>query len=126
MLITVSKQALIVRLEENRARHREVFLEAIQGYRRHAESILTGYVKALRDGKAPEICVTLSRPEDHARDYDRVIGMLKMDAGETFELNEETYARYVEDDWAWKRQWARISSAYAADAVSRNYGDIGE
>ena len=125
MLITVNKQELLTRMRENRDKHRKVFLDALAGYRAEALTVLEEQVASLRDGKTPEIRFTLSRPADHTRDYDRVIGMLDMDKGSEFTLDEQTYAQYVDDDWAWKRQWLKMSNRYASASTISNYGDAG-
>ena len=122
MVIRVKKDELLKRLQENRDKHREVFEAALNGYREYAEELLRGTIEDLKRGRVPDIKISVSRPEDHTRDYDRVIGMLKMHQGEEFDLDETTYAQYVDDDWSWKRQWLRLSSEYAAGATIANYG----
>jgi hypothetical protein len=108
-------------MEDNRRRHRTVFNDALAGYEREAEKILREHVEALQKGKHPHIQIILDRPEDHTRDYDRVIGMLRMHTEDTFELDEGSYRMYVDDDWAWKRQWIDTSVTYAAGSVAANY-----
>src|SRR5580698_9990020 len=103
--ITVKKDELLDVLNRNRAKHREVFDAALEGYRAHAIVVLEAKVRALSHGKQPEIRIMIERPEDHTRDYDRVIGMVNADQGDTFELSETDFAQYWEDDWSWKRQW---------------------
>ena len=119
--ITVDKSKLIEIMEENRNRHRTVFNDALAGYEREAERILREHMEALRQGKHPVIQIILDRPEDHTRDYDRIIGMLRMHTGSTFELDEQSYRMYVDDDWSWKRQWIDTSTTYAAGSVAANY-----
>jgi hypothetical protein len=49
-----------------------------------------------------------------------------MDTGDTFALDEQTYATYVTDDWTWKRAWAATTSHYAADSYAANYGEASD
>jgi hypothetical protein len=121
--INVDKDMLLKVLQENRAKHRTVFEDALTGYSREASKVLQDYLKAIRMGKTPDIHIILDRPEDHTRDYDRVIGMLTMHLGTTFELDETSYKQYVDDDWAWKRQWIDTSNQYAAGSVQAVYGE---
>jgi hypothetical protein len=123
MIITVSKDELLARLQENRSKHRETFDAALEGYSAHAQQILHDHLQALREGRTPEIRITISRPEDHTRDYDRIIGMMQMHQGDKFDLDEDMYAQYVDDDWNWRRQWLQLSSTYAAASVTKNYGN---
>jgi hypothetical protein len=123
MRITVSKQELLRVMKENRSKHRTVFLAALEGYRQEARRVLENELKRIADARRPhEIRILLAVPEDHTRDYDRVIGMLEMDTGDTFALDERTYAEYVTDDWGWKRAWASTASIYAAESYAANYG----
>ena len=121
MIIEVDKTALLTVLEENRRKHRTVFLAALEGYRKEAIRSLNAKVKALSEGRSPAIHIMLDRPEDHTHDYDRVIGMLKMDKSPTFRLDQITYGQYVNDDWSWKRHWAKMSSGYASQTYTDNY-----
>lgn len=124
LTITVNKAELLAKMRENRTKHRKVFEDALQGYRTHAMEVLEEHLKDLEKGRIPEIRVTLVRPQDHTKDYDRVIGMLEMDKGSEFPLDEHTYARYVDDDWDWKRQWLRMSNHYAAGSTQAAYGVV--
>lgn len=122
MTITVTKQDLLAKIKENREKHHQVFLDSLLGYKAAALQALEAHVKDLQDGRTPEIRIILSRPVDHTREYDRVIGMLEMDKGSEFTLDEVTYAQYVDDDWQWKRQWLRKMSDYAEQSASAAYG----
>lgn len=121
MQINVSKAELLAKLQENRAKHRETFEAALNGYKAHAMKVLKAEIRALNDGRIPDINISIGRPEDRTRDYDRVIGMLQMHTGDTFDLDETSYAQYVDDDWSWKRQWLKLSASYAPDSVYTNY-----
>jgi len=120
--ITVSKSELLDKVRENRARHRQVFLDSLEGWRKAALAKLEDTVRDLQGGRTPEIRFSLVRPEDHTRDYDRVIEMLEMDIDSEFVLDEQDFSQYVRDDWHWKRQWLQTSSSYAAGSTIANYG----
>lgn len=119
MIITVDKGWLLGVVEDNREKHREIFLTALEGYRAAALETLEKQVKDLQNGRTPEIRITLARPSDHTRDYDRIIGMLKAHKGSEFDIDEDTYAQYVTDDWGWKRQWVLSNSGYAGEKMSQ-------
>lgn len=120
--ITVDKAKLLAKMKENRLKHRKVFEDSLIGYRKHVQETLEQQLKDLEDGRIPEIRIHIARPQDHTKEYDRVIGMLEMDKGSEFTLDEHTYAQYVDDDWQWKRQWLKMSSHYAAGSTISNYG----
>jgi hypothetical protein len=124
MIINVDKSELLSVLEANRARHRTVFGAALDGYKREALRVLRDQIKAIEAGETPALHLILDRPEDHTRDYDRVIGMLKMDKSDTFRLDQGTFKNYVDDDWSWTRQWAKMSSSYAPASYTQNYETV--
>jgi hypothetical protein len=129
MIITVDKGELLAKLRENRDKHQTVFQAALEGFRREAIRVLRNHISMMEGAglgtlvKIGSLDVRLSRPEDHTRDYDRVIGMLEMDQGITFRLDQQTYRNYVDDDWTWKQSWSKLSLRYAPDSYTSNYGD---
>ena len=120
----VLKPELLKILEENRSKHRRVFEAALDGYQKEALRQLEMKVQALKAGKYPKIYLNLPMPEDHTRDYDRIIRMVTMHQEDTVVLDEQQFAQYVEDDWSWKRQWASTSNVYAAGTYKAEYGDL--
>lgn len=121
---TVDKAWLLQRMRENREKHHQVFLDALEGYRKHALEVLEAHVRDLREGRAPEIRLSVARPVDHTRDYDRVIEMLDADKGSEFTLDEQTFGQYVRDEWHWKQQWLKMSNRYAAASTQAAYGVV--
>lgn len=121
--ITVDKNDLLTRVKANRDKHREIFLEALEGYRQHSLSTLEAKVKDIKDGKTPKIYISIDRPVDHTRDYDRIIAMLEMHKGSEFDLEEDDFAQYALDDWSWKRQWAVSNSPYVSAGTRKSSTD---
>jgi hypothetical protein len=120
----IKKDKLLEILRENRARHRGVFEASLAGYRTAAEQLLTQSLAEMSAGRTPELRILLSRPEDHTRDYDRIIRMLELDVDSEFVLDEEQFSNYVMDDWRWKRDWLRMSNRYASASTQQAYGVI--
>ena len=114
MKITVSKTELLGKLRENRGKHREVFEDALGGYYTEVKKALEQQMRRIRDRKRPNLVFPYSIPRDHTSDYDRVIGMLEMHQGDSFELTEAEYAQYVNDNWSWAGEWRRSASTYSA------------
>lgn len=120
--ITVDKAKLLEIIKGNRDRHRQVFEDALDGYRKYAQEVLEEHMTDLMRGKTPEIRISIARPQDHTADYDRVIQMIEMDKGSEFTLDENDFSQYVRDDWNWKRQWLASSNTYAAASTQQAYG----
>jgi hypothetical protein len=120
--LLLDKEELLDILRLNRDKHREVFTEALASYKKVLLADAEAKVKALQRGKIPDLQIRFTRPEDHTRDYDRVIRMVQMHQDEYYGMTEQDFAQYVEDDWHWKRQWAVTASSYAAGKFSEVYG----
>jgi hypothetical protein len=111
--IKVKKTELLEILKKNRNAHNGIFREAQEGFRKAVIEELEKRLKLARNGKKIEQYVRLPEPQDHTRDYDRVISMLEMDLTDIVELSETDYAQYVLDDWEWKRQFLGTNRAYS-------------
>jgi len=114
--ILVTKTHLLEKLKENRAAHRGIFEEAVEGYRSEAVKQLEAHIERIKSGKMPTVFVRLEAPEDHTDEYDVVIGMLEMDLDDRVELTQADYRAYVMDDWNWKNQFLTSNSLYSGTA----------
>ncbi len=115
--VTVSVTDLIEKVQDNRLNHKEEFDQAMRGFRVIAERELEKRIIDISKGRILNLKFTLPLPEDHTKDYDRVLVMLRMtrDAGcDTIILEEHEQQTYVMDDWGWKRAFAETSTFYAA------------
>lgn len=112
MKTIVKKQDLIQVVQANREGHRGLFLTAAAAYQAFVIRDLENKITALKAGKLVESWTRYPVPEDHTKDYDRVLTMLDMDVRDEIELNEQEVAAYVMDDWDWKRQWNTSNAAY--------------
>lgn len=121
-LITVEKKALLEIMRKNREVHREIFLEAQEGYRKAIIAELDQMLSEARQGRRIRRSVDLVEPQDHTKDYDRVIRMLELETGAEVKISEQDFSAYAMDDWHWKRQFLYSNRAYsllAAQASDR-------
>ena len=114
--VTVPKDDLISKVTENRTKHKAIFDEAVEGYKKEGIKQLEAHIERIKSGKLMSVSVHLPQPVNHTRDYDRVLSMLSMEVNPTVTVDEETFASYVMDDWAWKRQFLTTNSAYSMSA----------
>ena len=114
--VRVQKEVLLERLRENRDQHRTIFEKAIDGYRKFVIADLEDKIDLLKNGKKIQNFVQFVVPEDHTKDYNRVIGMIEMTLDNEIELSESEYRQYVDDDWQWKTNFANTSSTYTSVA----------
>ena len=114
--IRVNKRTLLETLKRNRAEHRKIFLEAVEGYKKEATKQLEDHLARIKSGKYYQVYVVVAQPMDQTKDYDRTIGMLEMSLDTEIELSEQDYKSYVLDDWTWKTQFLSSNRSYSATA----------
>lgn len=117
--VTMPKAALIEKLTENRSHHREVFEEAIEGYRIAVITALEEQIANARSGRQVNLRLVLPQPEDHTKEYDQALAMLEHEVADEVTLDEHTYAELVLDDWGWKGQFLTASNSYLVNPVDR-------
>jgi len=114
--VTVRKEELLNALTENQAHHREEFEKAQDGWR---STVIEELDRRLADARAGRKVVTVfsyPEPEDHTKDYDRVIRMVEMSVDSELTIAEHDFAQFVMDDWHWKANWSASNMAYVTRA----------
>ncbi|HLP82099.1 MAG TPA: hypothetical protein VK141_08975, partial [Nitrosomonas sp.] len=103
--VKIERTKLLKEVIKNRANHKKEYDEAMQGYR---ELVIEALSEKLEDAKKHEDIthyIDLDRPENHLREYDRVIRMLEMSVDKVIELQANEFAQYVTDEWSWKESF---------------------
>lgn len=111
--VTVKKDELLAAIKKNRDGHRAAFEIAQTGYRTAVIEELDRMLKEARDGKRIRRSVELVEPQEHTKDYDRVIRMLEMSQADTISITEKQFAQYVLDEWGWTHEFIATSSRYS-------------
>ncbi len=113
--VTVKKKDLLDTIRRNRDHHHSQFVETMEGYRetviKRVEQTLTG----LRAGGNfdPYEFNRLTPPQDHTKDYDRVIRMLEMSTSDEITCTEKQFNQYVLDEWTWKDEFSTSNALYS-------------
>lgn len=110
--IAVKKADLIAALEKNRNGHHGQYEEAHANYRKALIDTVGKMYDDAKKGLDVHHFIQLEIPEDHTKDYDRVMGMLKMSIDETVLITSSEYSQYVMDDWGWKEKFVNTSNSY--------------
>lgn len=118
-LIRARKSELLKALKANRDEHRSTFLEALDGYSKEAIKALNERIEDAKKNKRISLSFLLVQPEDHTKDYDRVIRMLEMSVSEELEITQDQFSNFVMDDWAWSRQFYHSNRAYSSKAATK-------
>jgi len=123
MNVKVNVKKLIKILKDNRAEHRKIFLEALEGYRNECIKTFEKQLSAAKAGKDFTVFFELHQPVDQTADYDRIIGMLEMSTDIVINLTETEYQSYVLDKWDWKANFIISNAGYSptASATSNLY-----
>lgn len=115
-IVVVNRDALLAKIKENRDGHRTLFLEAQKGYRGRIIEELERMLADARRGLKVEQYINLPIPEDHTKDYNRVIAMVEMSVEANIELTAVEFSQYVMDEWAWRADFIGTASNYTASA----------
>ncbi len=110
--VTVHRDEFLTRVRENRDNHRQVFEEAVEGYRNRLTNELERRIRDLKRGRQVDQYIGLPEPEDHTDDYDRILAMAEMSIDDTLELTEDEFAMYVMDQWRWKQSFSHSTALY--------------
>ena len=119
--VNVKRTDLIAKIQENRDRHANTFKAAQDGYLETVRHAFDGWDKKLNHGpnapietaiKAVAQVSTFHAPTSHLEEYDRALAMLDMSVDETITLQVNEFQQLVMDEWGWKREFIRSTSAY--------------
>lgn len=116
--VRLNKDELEVIVRKNRDKHRKIFEEAIEGYRKRVIKRLEQMVQNAKDGKKVDTYVNMVQPEDHTKDYNQVLEMLELSVDDTIELSHQDFARYVQDRWEWSGKFANDSVSYVSSVTA--------
>jgi hypothetical protein len=115
--VKVQVAKLLEKVKANREAHRDLFLKAQEVYRQDIIEELDRMLTDARAGKPIRRAITMPEPQDHTKDYDRVITMLEMSVDEQVELDSVSFDQYVMDNWSWKAGALATNSMYAAKMI---------
>lgn len=116
--VNVNRQQILDTLKANRAAHRTIFEEAIEGYRAEVIKQLEAHIDEVKSGKPKRTYISIPMPEDHTSDYDDAIGLLELTPDDKIELDMETYKAFYQDNWGWKMQFLMSNSGYSRTAYA--------
>lgn len=110
--VTVKRDELLAVVKKNRDNHRAVFEKAQVAYRERVIKELDLMLADAKAGRRIRRAIALPEPEDHTRDYDRIVRMLEMSVDDVLELSEHDFSRYAMDQWEWAAAFATNTLSY--------------
>ena len=111
--VRVNRDNLLAIVLKNRASHRKLFEEALEGWKNAVINALTVAVDEAKKGKNFHTSFNLPRPSDHTNDYDCVIDMLEMSVDDVLEIENSLFRQYVRDDWSWTQDFLTSNRRYS-------------
>lgn len=110
--VTIKKEELLTAIKKNREGHRAEFLKAQDGFKQYLIRELEKRLDDAREGRNVQGHFALIEPEDHTKDYDRVIMMLEMSTSMEILITESQFSKYVMDEWGWMESFKNSTSNY--------------
>ena len=111
--INIKRLELLAKIMSNRKIHADEFKEAYTGYREQAIDAYNTILKEIKEGGKIRRGINLPEPQDHTKDYDRIITMLEMSSDKIIELDSSSFDQYVMDNWSWKESSSLTNSMYS-------------
>lgn len=118
--VSVKTSDLLTKIKTNREQHKTDFESLTVGYQEKLLAVLRDAIAAAE--KSDEAFTALHsrdyvtlppKPQNHTKDYDRVIAMLEMSIDETLELPAHEFARYALDEWDWSQAFNSTKAMYS-------------
>lgn len=114
--ITVSRQKLLAVLQENRRKHIDTYLVAVEEYRQALRIELVQRLEDLPDLTNPARFAKFSLPVPVSYEdvYSSVIDMLDFSVDENVTLTAEQHRCWVKDQWDWSKDFIANTLAYSS------------
>jgi hypothetical protein len=110
--VKLNKVELRAIVQKNRDAHKAIYEQAFEGYRKACVANLEQNLEAVRKGSKQRVWLTEVPPDDHTKDYDRILRMIDLSIDTEVVLTEKGFQQYVLDDWDWKQAWATANTKY--------------
>ena len=118
MKVVIETTNLLAILKKNMIKHVENFDKAVERYRAQAMKALQKRAAEFETSpgdKLPDLGFRLPTPISYEKDYTRAIAMLTMHKGDTIELGQDLFSRFIEDEWDWSRQYEVSTLGYVGE-----------
>ena len=103
---------LLEKLKANRDQHIKDYEEAVGVYQKVVQEELKSMLAQATAGKEIDHRINLRKPESHVSEYDQAITMLEMTSETEIELDGNTFAKLVMDQWDWQHTFTHNTKAF--------------
>jgi hypothetical protein len=96
----------------NRNNHKAEYDEALKAYKAQLIVLLEKKLSAAKNGEDVSHQINLAKPREYLSQYDRALRMFELTTQEEVELDSETFAQLVMDEWDWKDSFSTVNNSY--------------
>lgn len=114
--IIINKAKLLDKLKENRAHHRALFEDALQGWKNQVIDALNQAIDDALSNKRFTTMINLPQPSDHTSDYDEIIEQVKWHEEDLISLDRVEFRQYILDEWRWSPDFSLSTSSYSTSS----------
>jgi len=113
--IKMKRSELLETLQINQDNHMADYEEAVEVWQNKAAKALAKAAKKAEKGKITlNPLKDLPKPVNYGEEYNDAIARVKADVREELELDENQFRQWVQNKWAWQRQFAASTEIYNA------------
>jgi len=111
--IKMNKEELLQIVCNNKVKHAEEYLEAVNDYKSAIVKIAESNLKLANTGSLESKWSTFPQPPvSYEKEYHRAIRMLQLSIDDVIEVEEDVFNQLVLDEWDWKRSFVGLSTLY--------------
>jgi hypothetical protein len=110
--VNVDVKKILEIVKDNKDKHNIIYQAALEGYWKKAGKLLRQKLRDISKHKHIEVFLDLPFPENHEKDYDRIIKMLELSTDSIVTLDQNSFSQIVLNDWSWKESFKFTNSGY--------------
>lgn len=112
--VKVKKEDLIIKLSENREKHKELVEKAKAGYIKTVERELAKLMEEVKQNKIINLrdLYRFDQPVDKTEEYDTALEMLMMSVEDEIMITHREFQHFVQDKWDWTDQMLTSNTRY--------------
>lgn len=118
--VNLDKKELLAKLKENRAKHVQLYKDALEGFYVDRAKVLESALAKIKSGKTPHNQINFVEPVNHESQYDEAIAMLEMSVDKQVTLSRHEFSQYVQDSWI-SRNEMQMLRGYALSSSNAGF-----
>jgi len=113
--VKINKDELLGIIKNNRSKHIDEFVEAVEDYKSLVLFIAKNNLKLAKSANLDQfkdMKYTPAAPKSYENSYDKAIRMLELSVEDVIEIDDTTFNQLVLDDWNWKDNFISSNFLY--------------